>query len=76
MDTVEINISIPINKGASAELILRLIRDTLEERFQEVDDIGNELDDGETETIADTHGFGGNTITLYAEDSFVEEICL
>jgi hypothetical protein len=71
MKTVEINISIPVNPGHSPCLILQLIRETLEDRFSELDDIGNE----DEETVADTHGFGGNTILLTCGKCF-EEICL
>lgn len=71
MTNVEINLTIPVNPGHSPYTILEMIRETLEDRFSEIDDIGNE---GE-ETVADTHGFGGNTITLTMGEH-VEEICL
>jgi hypothetical protein len=73
MKTVEINISIPVSDTVSHSplLILRLISETLEDRFSEINDTGNE----EEETVADTHGFGGNTLTLTTGDHVVE-ICL
>lgn len=73
MKTVEINISIPISDTVShsPSLILRLIAETLEDRLSELDDMGDE----EEATVADTHGFGGNTLTL-TTGYYVEEICL
>lgn len=72
MKTVEINISIPVHERKySTSMILSLIRETLEDRFSEIEDIGNDED----ETCADVYGFGGNTITCTCNDE-VEEICL
>jgi hypothetical protein len=71
MKTVEINISIPVTRKHSALMILDLVKETLEDRFSEMDDIGNDGD----ETVADTHGFGGNTITL-TTGGHTSEICL
>ena len=71
MKNVEITISIPVTRKYSVPMILELVRETLEDRFSEMDDIGNNGD----ETIADTYGFGGNTITL-TTGGYVSEICL
>lgn len=73
MKSIEINISIPLSehKDPSPEDILKLVAETLEERFSEIDAVGN----ADEETVADRHGFGGNTITLSC-GGLVEEVCL
>jgi len=71
MKTVEITISIPVGEKHSPQLILDLVAETLSERFEEID---SDSGDGD-ETVADMHGFGGNTITVSC-GKIVNEICL
>lgn len=67
--TVDVTVSIPVSEDASPFLILKLLAETIENRVSEIDD-----SDGDV-TVADVHGFGGNTITLTCGDQ-IEEVCL